>query len=133
MRKIVKSVSAFVTGAALLFLTAAPTFAVVNLCDNYQGIKGSGLCAVTVDTVVKQGINLVLFVGFIAALAFLIIGGIRWIISGGDKENTAKAKGTVTAALIGLSVILASWILVNIILTIFGGAGITGLVFPKLL
>lgn len=133
MKKIiVKSVSGVATGAVLFFLTAAPTFA-VNLCDTYQGIKGSQLCNVTVDTVVKQGINLVLFVGFVAALIFLIVGGIRWIISGGDKENTAKAKGTVTSALIGLAVIVASWILINIILTVFGGGGITNLVFPKLI
>lgn len=60
-------------------------------------------------------ISLALFTLFTASLIFLIIGGIKWITSGGDKEGTAKAKNTVTYAIIGLALGLASFIFVSIL------------------
>jgi len=131
LAKIATGISA---GIGSLYLAALPAFAAVNLCDNAntQGVNASFLCTVSVDTLVSRGLNLILFVAFVAALGFLIYGGIRWIISGGDKENTAKAKGTVTAALIGLVIVIGSWILLNVIFTFFGGGSVTNLVFPKL-
>lgn len=107
----------------------------VNLCATGVGATGiAALCDVTVGGLVSSGLNIVLFVAFVAALIYLIIGGIRWIMSGGDKEGAGKAKGTVTAALIGLAIVLGSWILINIIFTFFGiSGGLKGLQVPTLI
>lgn len=113
------------TGAAVALSTfywgTLPAFAAVNLCPTNLG-TGTNLCENSPDAgaIVKSALNVLLFVAFIAALVFLVVGGIRWILSGGDKEGTAKAKGTVTSALIGLAIVLASWLLINIILQFFG-------------
>lgn len=80
----------------------------------------STLCGLQLETALPNVINIMLFVAFVAALVFLIYGGIRWILSGGDKEGTAKAKGTVTSALIGLAIVLGSWLLLNVVLNLFG-------------
>jgi len=59
----------------------------------------------------------------IAALAFffmLILGGIKWITSGGDKGKIESARSQITAALIGLVIVFAAWAILNIIENFFG-------------
>lgn len=58
----------------------------------------------------------------IAALVFffmLIIGGIRWIASGGDKAKTEEARNQITAALVGLVIVFAAWAIVALINAFF--------------
>ena len=105
-----------------------------GLCPSATlGVVPPGCDTQTVDlnVIVGSVINIVLFLAFVAALVFLIWGGIKWIMSGGDKEGTTKAKESVTAALIGLAVVVASYILINVILQFFGATGgLSGLTFP---
>lgn len=59
----------------------------------------------------------------IAGLAFffmLIFGGVKWIISGGDKANTEAARNQVTAAIVGLVIIFSAYIIINFLSGIFG-------------
>ncbi len=66
---------------------------------------------------------LVTFVLIIAALAFffwLVLGGIKWITSGGDKAQTEAARNQITAALIGLVIVFSAWALISILGTFFG-------------
>ncbi|MCL4390154.1 MAG: pilin [Patescibacteria group bacterium] len=133
-KKLVK-IAAPVAAVAALLSSALPTFAAstVNLCENQQGFQIGNLCNVTLVGLVQTALNTVLFVAFVAALVFLIIGGIRWIMSGGDKEGTTKAKEAVTAALIGLAIVIGAWVLINIVLQFFGiGGGLSGLSTPVL-
>lgn len=137
LNKLVAGVSA--VGSALYFFSlpvwADPPPAIsgtVSLCPTGQF---SSLCntGLNVTRVGQFIINFLLVIGFFAALVFLIYGGIRWITSGGDKEGTAKAKATVTAALIGLVIVLASWIVLSIVVsTLFGGLSVTNLTVPNL-
>lgn len=87
--------------------------------------------AVDIGKVIGSGLNFLMFVAFVAALVFLVIGGVKWILSGGDKEGATKAKETITSALIGLAVVLGAWILINLVLNFFGSpGGLAKLVFP---
>lgn len=116
---------------AFSVLAAGPE--TVNLCATQQGFNIAFLCDTTLGGLIKTTLNTVLFVAFVIALVFLIIGGIRWIMSAGDKEGAGKAKETVTSALIGLAIVIGSWILINIVLTFFGiGGGLSGLTSPVL-
>jgi len=83
-----------------------------------QGVPTGGLKAV--EALVRFLVSLLLFGGIILALIFLIIGGIRWITSAGDKEATARAKGTVTYALVGLVLLILSFIILGIIQVFLG-------------
>ncbi|MBI4099631.1 hypothetical protein HY440_01345 [Candidatus Microgenomates bacterium] len=138
MRKIIKITTGVSTFASGLYLATLPVFAAelinTNLCPTVGGVKapGCGSETVTAGQVIQFGINILLFIGFIAALGFLLYGGIRWIISGGDKEATAKAKGTVTSALIGLVIVLASWVLLNVVVNLLTGANLSNLSVPTL-
>lgn len=58
----------------------------------------------------------------VAGLIFffmLIIGGLRWILSGGDKGSTEQARGQITAALIGLIIVFSAWAIARLISAIF--------------
>ena len=121
-------------GAGLVtgLLYAHPVLAASNLCANAVG--GGSLCGRTggIGDLIALGINIVLFVGFVAALIWLIIGGIKWITSGGDKTATESAKGAVTSALIGLVVVVAAYILINVVLGFFGLGSLSSLNTPTL-
>lgn len=84
--------------------------------DLIPGLKvpSSGLDYWT-QNVVPFVIGALLFLVFVLSLIMLIYGGIMWIISRGEKEALAKAKATVTYAIIGLVLGLASFIIVNTI------------------
>ncbi len=61
---------------------------------------------------------LVIFVLMVAALIFffmLVLGGIKYITSGGDKGKTEEARGQITAALIGLVIVFAAWAIINLV------------------
>lgn len=73
-----------------------------------------------VSGVVSAAIRLLLVIAALISFIFLIIGGVKWITSGGDKEGTAKAQSTITAALIGLLIVFAAWAIIRLIETFFG-------------
>lgn len=72
------------------------------------------------------------FVVIIAALIFffiLVIGGIKWIASGGDKAKTEEARNQITAALVGLVIVFAAWAIVALVNAFFN-VNIFNLVIP---
>jgi len=84
--------------------------------------KGSfeGLGALTIPNIVSGAIQLILVISALIAFIFLIVGGIRWITSGGDKEKTAGAQKTLTSALVGLVIVFAAWAIMSLIGKFFG-------------
>ena len=65
-------------------------------------------------------VNVITYIlGFAAALAVLaiIIGGIRYIVSAGNAESADGAKRMILYAVLGLVVILFSYVIVNFIST----------------
>jgi len=68
-----------------------------------------------------------LVVGVLLALAFLILGGIEYITSGGEKGKTESARNKITAAVVGLILIAASFAILSLVLRILGiSGGLTG-------
>jgi hypothetical protein len=59
------------------------------------------------------------FLGLMAVI-MIIISGYSWMMAAGNEEKIAKAKGTLKTAIIGLVVVLLSWMLV---IFIFGRVG----------
>ncbi len=61
--------------------------------------------------------NIIAFIGGAAAVIVLIIGGIRYISSGGDAGNVSSAKNTIVGAIIGLVVIALARTIVAFVVT----------------
>ncbi len=59
-----------------------------------------------------------LLAAFILSFFFLILGGISWLTSGGDKAAVEAARNKIIAALVGLVIVAATWALFQLV----GGA-----------
>jgi len=69
---------------------------------------------------VQSAINILLVAAGLVAFFWLLIGGVQWIMAGGDKEGTEKARKRITAALIGLAIVFSVFALVKILEQVFG-------------
>ena len=64
----------------------------------------------------KQITNTILYIVGIIAVIMLIIGGIRYVISGGDAKKVTDAKNTVLYAIIGLVIAVFAYAIVNFVI-----------------
>ena len=67
--------------------------------------------------VFKQVTNTILYIVGIIAVIMLIIGGIRYVTSGGDAKKVTDAKNTVLYAIIGLVISFLAFAIVNFVIT----------------
>ena len=65
----------------------------------------------------RQITNTILYIVGIIAVIMLIIGGIRYVISGGDAKKVTDAKNTVLYAIIGLVIAVFAYAIVNFVIT----------------
>lgn len=71
-------------------------------------------------TLVRAFIQFALVIAGVIFFFMLVIGGIRWIVSGGDKTQTEAARNQITAALVGLVIVFAAWAIASLIKALFG-------------
>lgn len=69
----------------------------------------------TITTIV----DVLLFLVGIVAVVMIIIGGIRYVVSGGDSKATGDAKNTILYAVIGLVVAIMAYAIVHFITSRF--------------
>ncbi|RJQ24473.1 hypothetical protein C4577_07880 [Candidatus Parcubacteria bacterium] len=74
----------------------------------------------TLSRLLTTGYALLAVAGITLSLIFIIYAGVVWITSGGNKEGVEKAKQTLTYAIIGLLVIVFSFVIINIIGQVIG-------------
>ncbi|MDP3955106.1 MAG: hypothetical protein Q8Q15_01955 [bacterium] len=92
------------------------------LDPNLQGMSGESF----IGGFLSAAIELILIAGVVIAFFLLLIGGIQWMLSGGDKTATEAARGRITSAIIGLLLLFSAWAIILLIesflgITIFGG------------
>jgi hypothetical protein len=96
-----------------------------NLCSNGTN---------NIPEVIQRILTLVLIVAVVIALFFLIWGGIRWIMSGGDKGKVETARSTIIGAIVGLIIALLAFFIINVVLQLLGVGSVTGgITLPKIL
>jgi hypothetical protein len=100
-----------------LFMTAQTAAA--------QGLKnvdirpGTGF-ATDFGDLVTAVLSFVMVIAALLVFIYLIWGGIQWITSGGDKSKTEEARNKITAAVVGLIVLAASYAILLIALNFLG-------------
>ena len=67
--------------------------------------------------VFRQVTNVILYIVGIVAVIMLIIGGIRYVVSGGDAKKVTDAKNTVLYAIIGLVIAFLAFAIVNFVIS----------------
>lgn len=68
------------------------------------------------DSVFRRITNTLIFLVGAIAVIMLIIGGIRYTVSGGDQNAVAGAKNTILYAIVGIIVSFLAFAIVNFIL-----------------
>lgn len=84
------------------------------------GTKFAPLGDLTAGRIVSGLIQFTMVIAAIVFFFILVIGGIKWITSGGDKAQTEGARNQITAALVGLVIVFAAWAILQLIKTFFG-------------
>lgn len=94
-----------------------------------EGFSTSDLSAVQCDgcpsdlyAVFKNITNTVLYIVGIVAIIMLIIGGIKYVVSGGDAKKVTDAKNTILYAIIGLIICFLAFAIVNFVIKTIPGA-----------
>jgi hypothetical protein len=72
--------------------------------------------ATNVNSIIKTVINVFSFVVGVVAVIMIIVGGFRYITSGGDSGNISSAKNTIIYAIIGLVVVALAQFIVQFVL-----------------
>jgi hypothetical protein len=86
-------------------------------CDTATADAGT-----TLDKMIKLGINIFSVVVGVIAVVMIIIGGLKYITSGGDSGNITGAKNTILYAIIGLVVVALAQFIVFFVLNKTGEA-----------
>ncbi len=82
--------------------------------------KGGINAVKNIGDLISAAIGAAFMISFLLVFVMLVWGGVQWITSGGDKENTQKAKDRITSALVGLAIIGGAWALMQIVGAFFG-------------
>ena len=71
----------------------------------------------TVNRVIRRIVNLLSVIVGIVAVIMIIIGGFRYVTSGGSDASVTGAKNTILYAVIGLIIVALAQLLVNFVLS----------------
>lgn len=124
MKKIsLASVSAAATSVGLALTHAAPkAFAQGTLSD--VDVAAPRGFALSFGGLINGVLSFVLVIGALLVFFYLILGGIEWITSGGDKAKTEGARNKITSAIIGLIILAASYAVLQLALSFLGFNGL---------
>lgn len=70
-----------------------------------------------VSGLIKQVINIISIIVGVVAVIMIIIGGLRYITSGGDSSSVSSAKNTILYAIVGLVVVALAQLIVQFVIT----------------
>ena len=116
--------------AMLLSLAIMPAAQVSALDDDVLGVKKFGdatkLGTNPFEETIAEIINVALSLLGIVAVVIILIGGFKWMTSGGDETKVGDARKFIFAGVIGLAIIMSSWALATFVLTKLADATLTG-------
>ena len=82
-----------------------------------------------VNVLFKLFLNNIIRIGGIAVFIMILIGGFKYLTSGGDPKKSEEAKKVLTYAVMGLGLMIGSWLILNFV-KVFTGIDVTQFIFP---
>lgn len=73
-----------------------------------------------VGKLVTALVGTVLIIAALLAFLYLILGGIKWITSGGDKAGMEEARNKITHAIVGLIIVGSAWAVMSLVQNFLG-------------
>lgn len=97
-------------------IITAPVLGYAALSDTFNCDRQFQNCnATNVNSLIRLAVNWLLGIAFGVAVLFLIIGGFWYITSAGNEETAEKGKNTAINAIIGIVIIILSWVIINVV------------------
>lgn len=116
-------VAATLAVAGMLVVPVTSVYAAVNPADEIgQGVKSAGGGNANKNALnddLQTVVNVLLFALGAIAVIMIVIGGIRYALSGGDQTQITAAKNTILYSIVGLVVALLAYAIVNWVITAF--------------
>lgn len=78
------------------------------------------LTEITFAAMISSAVNLVLIVASILFVFNFLFGGIKFMLSGGNKEKLDIAKRQLMSAILGIIIIFSSWAVLGFVGDLFG-------------
>lgn len=104
--------------STIAFLTfASPAFA---QNANLTGFDTKQVSFPNLGQLLSNALALLFFAAALLSFVFIIIGGIQWITAGGDAKAASAARDRITAAVVGLLVVVAAFAITIILGQVFG-------------
>lgn len=116
-----KKLAALTSLVTFLSLTGM-AYAQQQLINPGSGFVNPGTTTATqsVSNTTTLVVNGLFTLGAILAVVYLILGGVRWITSRGDKNGVEAARRQIVAAIIGLIVVAVAFFALNIVFGLLG-------------
>ena len=104
---------------------AADDLVTPGLCGGVEVSPGAGTgdCTATgtdaagrVSDLLRKVINIFSWIVGVIAVIMIIVGGLKYITSGGDSSNVSSAKNTILYALVGLVIVALAQFIVRFVL-----------------
>lgn len=111
---ITSAVASLAVVAALLSPALVPSTAEAQIQKGIDAARTNDMSsAADPESIVQKAVNIILFVLGVLAVIMIIVGGFRYVTSGGDSNKLTSAKNTILYAVIGLIVALFAYAIVN--------------------
>ena len=105
--------------------TAVPAYAADNiqggLCQGVSvasgtGCDSAGSSKLTLGGIATSAVNIFSWVVGVAAVIMIIVGGFRYITSGGSSDKVGSAKNTLIYAIVGLIIVALAQFIVHFVI-----------------
>lgn len=126
-----KKINLILISSILLLSSYDQSFAQVTVA--IAPPKGMIPTTVTLASIVNFLVQALFAIGSIAAVCYLIYGGIKWIISGGDKAGVEAARNHIIAAIVGLIIVVGTFAIISLVYDVLGlGTFTSTFTLPKI-
>ncbi|MCB9820296.1 hypothetical protein H6796_03310 [Candidatus Nomurabacteria bacterium] len=128
MKNLAKNFVPALLVAFAVALTPAAVLAKAPMQSGADSARGEGQTAELFGNagVFSTITNVLLFILGAISVIMIIIGGLRYVISGGNSANVTAAKNTILYAIVGVVIALLSYAIINFVLGAFTGGGTGG-------
>jgi hypothetical protein len=82
--------------------------------------KPDNVNIVEIGSLISAVVSALLVISALLAFLYLVLGGIQWITSGGDKAGMEAARNKITQAIVGLIIVAAAYAIMLLVSNFLG-------------
>ena len=105
-----------ILGLTTLAVLVVPTVALAQINLNYKNPSATfNLGSANLESTVIKIVQWVLTLLGLIAVIMIIYGGFIWLTAGGNEDKVSTAKRIISAAVIGLIIVLLAWAIITFV------------------